>query len=90
MYPKGLFGPKNLQGINPTIIKKLIIASLDEIIQPFQVDDWWIILKLLKRKKAKLDKPTSEMLLLEIFNKFMNNLVNNFTEDYLKTKKNNF
>ena len=90
LYPKGLFGPKNLQGINPTIIKKLIIASLDEIIQPFQVDDWWIILKLLKRKKAKLDKPTSEMLLLEIFNKFMNNLVNNFTEDYLKTKNNNF
>ena len=89
LYPKGLFGPKNLQGINPTIIQKLIIASPDEIIQPFQVDEWWIILKLIKKKKAKLDKSTSEMLLLEIFNKFMNNLVNNFMEDYLKTKKNN-
>ena len=89
LYPKGLFGPKNLQGINPVIFNKLIIASLDEIIQPFQVDEWWIILKLIKKKKAKLDKSNSEMLLIEIFNKFMNNLVNNFTEDYLKTKRNN-
>ena len=87
LYPKGLFGPKNLQGMNPIIINRLIIASPGELIQPFQVDEWWIILKLLEKKKAKLDKPTTKMLLQEIFNKFVNKLVNNFTEDYLKMKK---
>ncbi len=87
LYPKGLFGPKNLQGMNPIIINRLIITSPGELIQPFQVDDWWIILKLLKKKKAKLDQPTTKMLLQEIFNKFINKLVNNFTEDYLKNKK---
>ena len=87
LYPKGLFGPKNLQGINPIIKDKLIITSPGELIQPFQVDEWWIILKLIKKKKAKLDKITTNMLLQEIFNKFINNLVNNFTEDYLNIEK---
>ena len=87
LYPKGLFGPKNLQGMNPIIINRLIISTPGELIQPFQVDEWWIILKLLNKKKAKLDKPTIKMLLQEIFNNFVNKLVNNFTEDYLKMKK---
>ena len=85
-YPKGLFGPKNLQGINPLIVNKLIISSPGELIEPFQVDEWWIILKLTNKKKAKLDESTSNMLLLEIFNKFINSSVKNFTDNYLKTK----
>ena len=84
LYPKGIFGPKNLQGMNPLIVNKLIIASPGELIEPFQVDKWWIILKLINKKEAKLDKSTSNILLIEIFNKFINNLVKNFTNDYLK------
>ena len=84
LYPKGLFGPKNLQRINPLIVNKLIHASPNDLIQPFQVNEWWIILKLINKKKAKLDKPTRNMLLIEIFNKYINNLVKNFTDDYLK------
>ena len=87
LYPKGLFGPRNLQGINPIIINKLMIASPGELIQPFQVDEWWIILKLIKKKNAKLDNPTSKMLLLEIFNKFINNLAENITDEFFNTKK---
>ncbi len=86
LYPKALFGPKNLQGINPLIANKLIIASPNELIQPFQVDEWWIILKLINKKKATLDNPTSDMLFIEIFNKFINNLVEKFTLDYFKTR----
>ena len=86
LYPKGLFGPKNLQGMNPIIVSKLLSASPGELIQPFQVDEWWVILKLINKKEAKLDKSTSNILLIEIFNKFINNLVKNFTDDYLKTE----
>ena len=86
LYPKGLFGPKNLQGINPLIVNKLIISSPGELIFPFQVDEWWLIIKLLEKKEAKLDESTVNMLLIEIFNKFINNLVKNFTDKYLKTR----
>ena len=85
LYPKGLFGPKNLQGMNTLIVNKLIHASPNDLIQPFQVDEWWIILKLINKKKAKLDNPTCNMLFIEIFNKFINNLVTTFTYDYFKT-----
>ena len=87
LYPKGLYGPKNLQGINPVIRNKLIISSQNELIQPFQVDEWWIILKLIEKKKAMLDAATSKILLLEIFNKYINNLVRNLIEEYLKIEK---
>ena len=84
LYPKGIFGPKNLKGVNPLIVNKLITASEGDLIQPFQVDEWWIILKLINKKKAKLDIATSNMLLLEIFNTFVNNLVKNYAYDYSK------
>ena len=90
LYPKGLFGPRNLQGMNSLIVNKLLIASPGELIQPFQVDKWWIILKLIKKKEAKLDKSTCNKLLIEIFNKFINNQVKNFTYDYLKTEINQY
>ena len=86
LYPKGLFGPKKSSGDELLIVNKLITASPGELIQPFQVDKWWIVLKLISKKEAKLDKSTSNLLLIEIFNKFINNLVKNFTDDYLKTE----
>ena len=46
------------------------------------------ILKLIGKKNAKFDEQTSNMLLNEIFNKFINNLVGNITADYLKLEKN--
>ena len=42
-------------------------------------------MKLINKKNAKLDNPTSNMLFIEIFNKFINNLVKKITFDYLKT-----
>ena len=74
--------------IKPKIANKLIIASVGELILPFQVDEWWILLKLIGKKNAKFDEHTSNMLLKEIFNKFINNLVANFTADYLKLETN--
>ena len=49
---------------------------------PFQVDEWWIIIKLLEKKQAKLDKETTKILLMEIFDNFVKQLTNNFLENY--------
>lgn len=81
LYPKGIFGPKNLKGFNPIIKNKLINATIGNLMHPFEVDNWWLIIKLIEKKDAKLDTMTSKMLLKEIFDKFINKLLKNFIED---------
>ena len=83
-YPEGIFGPRNLRGVNSIIREKLINASNGNLIMPFQVDEFWVIIKLIKKKKAKLDNQTTKMLLIEIFDNFINKLTQNFLEDHFK------
>ena len=84
LYPEGVFGPRNLRGVNSIIREKLINASNGNLIMPFQVDEFWVIIKLIKKKKAKLDNKTTKMLLTEIFDNFINKLTQNFLEGYFK------
>ena len=83
LYPNGKFGPSNLKGFNPIIRNKLFSENVGNLIKPFQVEEWWLIIKLIEKKHAKLDKKTSKMLLKEIFDKFINRLVKSCIEDYL-------
>ena len=82
LYPNGIFGPSNLKEFNPIIRNKLFSANVGSLIQPFQVDEWWLILKLVEKKHSKLDNRTSRVLLKELFDKFIDKLLKSFLEDY--------
>ena len=84
LYPEGVFGPRNLDGINPIIINKLLSSTIGNLIMPFQVDEWWLIIKLLEKKQAKLDKKTTKMLLIEIFNNYVKKLTKNSLENHFR------
>lgn len=84
LYPEGVFGPRNLEGVNPIIINKLFNSTIGNLIMPFQVDEWWLIIKLLEKKQAKLDKKITKMLLIEIFNNYVKKLTQNFLENHIK------
>ena len=80
LYPDGVFGPKNLHDINPIIRNQLFNTSVGNLIAPFQVNNWWLIIKLIEKKNAQLDINTSQMLLNEIFNIFISKLVKSSLE----------
>ena len=82
LYPDGIFGPRNLRGVNSIIQNKLINASEGDLIMPFQVDDWWLIIKLIERNKVKLEKQTKKILLLEIFDNYVTKMTQNLLKDY--------
>ena len=84
LYPEGVFGPRNLDGVNPLIKNKLLNSSIGNLIMPFQVDEWWLIIKLLEKKQAKLDEETSKVLLMEIFDNFVKKLTNDFLKSHFK------
>lgn len=68
----GLIGPVELNVPHPTIAQKLVTAQVGQVIPPFRVSEWIVILRLEKYITAQLDQYTSRKLLDELFNTWMN------------------
>ena len=76
IFPDGVVGPKNTVGLHPVIREKLRNYDIGNLIKPFQIDNWWLIIKMLKKKQASLDKNTSKQMALELCEIFVNDKVN--------------
>ena len=90
LFPDGIFGPKNLEGFHPLIKEKLIKSKAGVLSHPFQVEDWWIILRLIDKNEARLEGEIYKKMLLELFDLFVNNLVKDITKDFHKKPKKEF
>ena len=87
VFPEGIVGPKNLVGAHPKIKEKLKNYDIGNLIKPFQIDNWWLIIKLLDRKQAKLDKKTCKIMALELFDIFVQDKVSELIKNYFKNPK---
>jgi parvulin-like peptidyl-prolyl isomerase len=59
---EGIVGPVDLATPHPEISSRLKIASPGELIFPFKLDQWYIILRLDYRFEASLDQATRQFL----------------------------
>ena len=82
LYPEGIYGPVTIKGFHPIIKKNLINSTEGELLQPFQADDWWIIIKLIEKREAKLNFITRKNLFLEMFDTFVDKITKEILEDY--------
>ncbi len=87
VFPEGVVGPKSLVGAHPQIKEKLRNYDIGNLIKPFQIDKWWLIIKLLDRKQAKLDKKTCKIMALELFDIFVQDKVSELIKNYFKNPK---
>ena len=76
IFPEGIVGPKNSVGLHPVIKAKLRSHNVGNLIKPFQIDNWWLIIKLLEKREASLDKNTSKQMALELCEIFVHDKVN--------------
>ena len=76
MFPDGVIGPKNAVGLHPLIREKLRNYNIGNLIKPFQIDNWWLIIKLLEKREASLDQNTSKQMALELCEIFVHDKVN--------------
>ena len=83
IFPEGIVGPKNLVGMHPKIKEKLRNYDIGNLIEPFQIDDWWLIIRILDRKQAKLDKKTCKIMALELCDIFIQDKVNELIRSLL-------
>jgi len=76
IFPDGVVGPKNTVGLHPVIKEKLRTYDIGNLIKPFQIDNWWLIIKLLEKREASLDQNTSKQIALELCEIFVHDKVN--------------
>jgi len=74
-FPNGVVGPRNLVGMHPLIIEKLRNYDVGTLIKPFQINNWWLIIKLLEEKQAMLDEETTKRIAFELCEIFIQNKV---------------
>ena len=77
-------GPRNLIGMHPLIIEKLRNYDVGTLIKPFQINNWWLIIKLLEEKRAMLDEQTTKRIAFELCEIFIHNKVSELIKKNLE------
>jgi parvulin-like peptidyl-prolyl isomerase len=78
----GLIGPVELSVPHPALAKVLSISQPGQLWPPARVGEWFVVVRLEKFLPAKLDDPTRQRLLEELFNTWMGEQVNKALQSY--------
>jgi parvulin-like peptidyl-prolyl isomerase len=71
----GLVGPMPLSQPHPLVASKLRSAQLGQVLPPFQLENWVLLLRLEQVIPAKLDEPTRQKLLDNLFQTWLKSAV---------------
>jgi len=71
IFPNGVAGPTSLSGTHPKIVEILTTLTPGVLTEPFKVERWWLIISLIERNQATLDFQNSKLMLLELFDKYI-------------------
>ena len=67
----GLIGPIEIGRINIQIAERLKISNKGQLWEPFQVDDWWVLLRLERLIPAKLDDRTRKKITQDLYDEWI-------------------
>jgi len=84
----GVIGPQGLGNVHPVLKEKLLTAKKGELLNPFKVDSWWVILRLEEKVDAKLDDFVRQRITLSLFDKWVNILTINASKKLINNPTN--
>lgn len=64
---RGIVGPVPLSQAHPLLVERLRTASLGEVQEPFQVDRWWVLIRLESLTSASFDAAMAQQMSQELF-----------------------
>ena len=73
----GIIGPQSISNVHPILKEKLFTAKKGELLNPFKIDKWWVVLRLEDKIEAKLDDSLRSKITLSLFDKWVNILTIN-------------
>ncbi len=63
---RGIVGPVPLTQAHPQLLERLRTASVGALLEPFQVESWWLVVRLESQTDASLDEATRRQMAAEL------------------------
>ena len=63
----GIVGPVSLTQAHPTLVEKLRVAQPGVLLEPFQISDWWLVVRLERYSPATFTEEVSDQMCHEMF-----------------------
>ncbi|MAQ90889.1 MAG: hypothetical protein CMM03_13625 [Rhodopirellula sp.] len=83
----GTIGPQSIANVHPLLKNKILTAKKGELLNPFQIDKWWVILRVEDKIEAKLDDSQRSKITLSLFDKWVNILTINSLKKLINNSK---
>ena len=83
----GTIGPQSIANVHPLLKKKILTTKKGELLNPFQIDKWWVILRVEDKIEAKLDDFQRSKITLSLFDKWVNILTINSLKKLINISK---
>ena len=68
---KGIVGPVPLTQAHPQLAERLRTNPAGQLLPPFQVADWWLVVRLENYTPANFDETTAEQMSSELFDRWV-------------------
>lgn len=68
----GIVGPLSLTKAHPELAERLRTSQAGELLHPFRIGEWWLLVRLEKYLPASFDDAMAEFLSKELFDKWVN------------------
>lgn len=69
---KGIVGPVPLTQAHPALAEKLRTSSPGELLEPFRISDWWLVVRLESYTPASFDDVMAAQMASELFEQWVN------------------
>ena len=64
---KGIVGPVPLNQAHPELSEKMRTSQPGQLLEPFRIDDWWLVARLERYEAARFDETTAQKMSQELF-----------------------
>lgn len=68
---KGIVGPVPLNQAHPALSERLRTSQPGQLIEPFKVQDWWLVARLERYEAARFDEATAQTMAQELFQEWI-------------------
>ena len=68
---KGIVGPVPLNQAHPALSERLRTSQPGQLLEPFRIEDWWLVARLERYEAARFDEGTAQAMAQELFQEWI-------------------
>ena len=69
---RGIVGPVALDRAHPVLVEKLRSSSVGTLLEPFRIQQWWLVVRLEQYEPAQFDQAMAQRMCIELFDEWIN------------------